>query len=322
MKANRPSTPLFATVNVTGVCNLHCKYCFFQPRLERHMAWCDFQYVVDELANAQVFFLNLSGGEPFAHPEIDRILHYAHDKFRHVVVLTNGTLLRPRNVATISDIVKAKGGFPIQVSLDSVSPEVNLQTRSDSRKILRNIRTLSQVGADVVVATVITRFNASTLIESIRALSSYTRHFHIMDVQPVRALNGADQSYGLEKSSLDRLWLQIEAIKRELCLYIETPVDESDTELGSACGAPCMAGFSQIVVDPDLRVRPCDRCLETFIGDLSHQTLGEVWEGEPITKVLTSPIPFCRRDDQRLDAQRSLRNNSFAAKNTVVRREL
>lgn len=310
MTRNRPAAPLFATINVTGMCNLRCKYCFFQPRLEQHMAWTDFKNLVDQLKAAELFFLNLSGGEVFTHPDIDRFLQYAHEKFDHVVVLTNGTLLRPRNLETISKIVNAKGSFPIQVSLDSISTAVNLQTRSRSDKILENIRKLSDLGANIVVAMVITRFNAPSLIDSIRTLSRYVRHFHLMEVQTVPALNGDDEDFGLGKSELDRLWRRIEAVRRELDLYIDIPCDEADGEIGSACGAPCVAAFSQIVVDPDLRIRPCDRCVETFVGDLTHQSLRQVWEGEPINRVLDSPIPFCRREDRRMDCPRPLGRQS------------
>jgi len=301
MNSNRAAAPLFVTINVTGICNLRCPYCFFQPRLEQDMPLESFESVVDQLARAEVFFLNISGGEPFAHPKIDQLLRIAHQRFRHVNVLTNGTLLRPKHLAAIAEIVAAKRAFPIQISLDAIDPKVNALTRGAAEKVLRNIRTLSEIGANIVVAIVLTRSNLDAVVGTIRFLSKYTEHFHVMEVQPVRWLRGADDDLMVERERLERVWREIRAVRDELGLYIEIPSDTPDEDIGCACGAPCMAGYSHIVVDPDLRVRPCDRCVETFVGDLSYQTLAEIWAGKPIRKVLDSPIVYCRRADQKMD---------------------
>lgn len=296
--SNRPQVPLFATINVTGYCNLSCRYCFFQPRSYQHMAWPNFQRVINELTDAEVFFVNLSGGEPFTHPEFDKFLRYAHSKFQHVVVLTNGTILRPRHIEAVAEIIRSKDSFPIQISLDSVSSTINEKTRGENSRILKNIRSLSTLGANIVIAMVITRFNAGSVIESIIELSQYTAHFHIMAVQKVRALNGADEVYLLGEDELAQLWEDIRILRSVYNLHIDIPDDDCGIEIGCAFGAPCMAGFTQMVIDPSLKVRPCDRCVETYIGDMNHESLHEVWNGESVEHVLNSPVPFCQREEQ------------------------
>lgn len=293
--SNRPGAPLFATVNVTGVCNLRCRYCFFQPRLERPMEWDDFRWVIAELARAQVFFVNLSGGEPFTHPEIERFLIHAHDNFQHVVTLTNGTLLRPRVLETIAGIVRSKGSFPVQVSLDAVSSEINAQTRSGSERILENLGRLRDVGANIVVAVVVNRWNAPTVVDSIVELARFTSYFHVMSVQPVRALGGIDAGLALSEEELEPIWQRISALRASHGLHVDTPADDAP-ERGCAYGAPCMAAYSHVVVDPDLRVRPCDRLVDVFIGDLHRQDLAEIWHGPAVRPVLESPVPFCRAE--------------------------
>lgn len=295
--SNRPGTPLFATVNVTGVCNLHCRYCFFQPRLERPMAWEDFERVIGELEQARVFFVNLSGGEPFTHPEVGRMLELAHTTFQHVVTLTNGTLLRPHHLETIAGIVRSKGAFPVQVSLDAVEPEVNTRTRSRPGRILANLERLAEVGANLVVAMVVSRANVGTVESSIRRLADLTRHFHVMGVQPVPALAGSDADLALSETELAPVWRRLQELRRELDLVLDTPADEMP-ERGCAYGAPCMAAFSHVVIDPDLRVRPCDRLVDVFVGDLRHESLEEVWHGPGVRPVLASPVPYCRRPRQ------------------------
>ncbi|TAN60641.1 radical SAM protein, partial [bacterium] len=182
---NRPSAPLFATINVTGVCNLSCGYCYYQPRAHDVMPWESFKKAVTELSELSVFFLNISGGEPFTHPEINKFIRFAHDKFEHVVVLTNGTILTPAHVNMIKSIVKKKGGFPIQVSLDAVAAEINAKTRTDSKVVLANLAKLKEIGADIVIAMVINAFNREHVIDSITELSAITRSFHLMPFQNV-----------------------------------------------------------------------------------------------------------------------------------------
>jgi len=298
MKSNRPLAPLFATVNVTGVCNLRCAYCFFQPRLERHMPLKAFEMVIKKLAEARLFFVNLSGGEPFAHPQIAEILRIAHQHFHHVNVLTNGTLLRPTHLEAIAAIVSSKGMFPVQVSLDSVEAAVNDKTRGATARVLRNLERLNEVGANIVVAMVLSDINLPKIITSIRQLARYTRHFHVMQVQSVRSLAGSDATLDPGAARIAEAWDEITAVRDELGLNIDVPDECAGEDGGEAEGAPCMAGFSQFVVDPDLRVRPCDRCVGTFVGDLAHQSVDEIWRSPEIGKVLASPIVFCQRPDQ------------------------
>lgn len=301
MTGNRPSTPLFATINVTGVCNLKCAYCFFQPRLEKHMASTDFRRIVNELVEDRLFFINISGGEPFAHPEIEDLLAYAHERFEQVVTLTNGTLLKPKHCAAIEKIIARKGGFPIQISLDAIDSDVNARTRSASDKILTNIEKLSAMGANLVVAIVITQRNADTVLGTIRTLSDHVKHFHIMEVQSVNALCGSDADLALPQGRIEELWNGISALRDELGLYIEIPTDCTEAPTGSAYGAACMAGFTQVVIDPDLKVRPCDRCVVTHIGDLNETSLEDVWNGAAVRKVLKSDLVYCQVEKMAMD---------------------
>ena len=294
MIGNRPSTPLFATINVTGVCNLKCAYCFFQPRLEKHMAGADFRRIVDELAEDRLFFINISGGEPFAHPEIEHLLAYAHERFKQVVTLSNGTLLKQKHCDAIEKIIARKGEFPIQISLDSIDSNVNARTRSASDKILANIEKLSKMKANIVVAIVITERNADTVLNTIRTLSDHVTHFHIMEVQSVNALCGSDADLALPQNRIEELWDGIAALRDERNLYIEIPADCTDAPTGAAYGAACMAGFTQVVIDPDLKVRPCDRCVMTHIGDLKETSLDDVWNGAAVREVLESDLVYCQ----------------------------
>jgi MoaA/NifB/PqqE/SkfB family radical SAM enzyme len=293
--SNRPGAPLFATVNITGVCNLACRYCFYQPRRPDVMPWLGFRRVVDELAEASVFFVNISGGEPFTHPEAARFIRYAHERFYHVVVLTNGTILDPGHQDVIKEIVERKGTFPIQVSLDSIQPEVNSITRCHPRRVETNLGILQDLGARIVIAMVITRHNIEFLPASIASLTQYTRHFHLMPFQAVKALAGADRDCQASETDLADFWRQAARLREELGLDLQVPQDDACSHRGCAMGAPCMAAFSHLVIDADLRVRPCDRVVDVTIGDLQTANLSEIWRSDAALNITHGPLPLCVR---------------------------
>ncbi len=290
MIGNRPGAPLFATVNITGHCNLKCKYCFYHPRPYQHMTWENFRRVIDQLVELEVFFINISGGEPFVHPRFDTFVRYAHSKFRQVLTLTNGTILRANHIQTISEIVESKKEFSVQVSIDSITPGINRKTRGNVGKIKKNIQIYSEMGVRLMLAMVITRFNIDSAIESILSLSRYSRLFHLMAV-----VDRHDTHLRPSDDELARFWEKVIALREKHDLHINTPCDEVPGKNASAYGAPCMAFFSSLVIDPNLNVRPCDRCLHQVIGDLNHETIADVWNNSQSRWILDNPIPICKR---------------------------
>lgn len=294
--SSRSSAPLFATINVTTACNLDCAYCYMQPLSGVHMPRMDFERVVDELRDLKVFFITLSGGEPFMHPQIGSFLTTAHRKFRHVMTLTNGTAITSAHFATIRSILQEKGALTLQVSLDAVDTSVNGLTRSRSKSTIRNIARLSDMGCHVIVAMVVTRHNLATILDSINVLSAHTRWFHLMTVQDVRMVHGIEASLAAGNADHQKLWQEVRAFATERNLAINTPLTY-EGERGCAEGAPCMAAFSHIVIDPDLKVRPCDRLVDVVLGDLHRTSISEIWNGPTVEPLLASTVPMCRRTD-------------------------
>jgi pyrroloquinoline quinone biosynthesis protein E len=82
--------PLLMQVELTEACNLKCKFCYNsqKPKYNKRV----FE-ILDKLADQGVMQVNLTGGEPLAHPQFFEILEYACDKFPNVVVLSNGSLM-------------------------------------------------------------------------------------------------------------------------------------------------------------------------------------------------------------------------------------
>ena len=293
-KGNRPCAPLFVTVNVTTRCNLDCSYCYMQPRSGMDMPRGDFERIIDELAALNVFLVTLSGGEPFLHPQFGEMFRYAHRRFAHVMTLTNGTAMRPPHVEAIRRVLDEKGAATIQVSLDAVDPRLNALTRAPSRRTLRTIAELASIGCHVIVAIVVTRHNIAAVVPTIEALAAQTRWFHLMTVQDIRTVGGLERDLGADLAARESLWAELHALAEARDLAINFPNQEC--EAGCATGAPCMAGFTSVVIDPDLNVRPCDRLTDIVIGNAGSASLADVWNGPQTLRIVRRREPVCRAE--------------------------
>lgn len=288
----RPRSPLHVMLNITRVCNLRCPYCYMQPLAGDHMEDGDFERVIEELSEQQVFELCLAGGEPFAHPQLSAFLPKACSRFPHVTVLTNGTILKMQHEQVIAGLTREGASLTFQVSVDAVNPETNSLTRTRSRKPLRTIQRLRDLGTQVAVAMVITRFNISDVLPSLAELSSLTSYFHLIPVQEPRQGNRILANLTVSQPRLEKLWVDVAQFAVQHQVFISTP--RSSLSGGCATGAPCQAGFTYLVIDPNLDVRPCDRLTDCVIGNLREKRISEIWNSPQVKLLLRLPIPACR----------------------------
>lgn len=100
-----PARPPVVIWNLLRRCNLTCRHCYatsadseFRDELDTAEALG----VIDQLHEAGVRVLILSGGEPLLRPDIFQLADYARDKGFFVALSTNGTLIDEGNIARIA----------------------------------------------------------------------------------------------------------------------------------------------------------------------------------------------------------------------------
>ena len=108
-----------ALVQVTERCNLHCAHCFVSAGREGIDISRESMLgvVLPQLRQARVSRLTLTGGEPFAHPDLIGIVRDARSLDMTVTVCTNATLIEPEALGDLA----ALGGVRLNVSLDGFS---------------------------------------------------------------------------------------------------------------------------------------------------------------------------------------------------------
>jgi radical SAM protein with 4Fe4S-binding SPASM domain len=133
-----------ALLQITERCNLHCAHCFvsavregsdipFEEIRER---------VLPQLAEARVARLTLTGGEPFAHPNLLEIAGAAREAGMTVTICTNGTLTGQEDLVAL----QAMGGVACNVSLDGFSAESHGKFRGDPASFEQTVATVRRLG--------------------------------------------------------------------------------------------------------------------------------------------------------------------------------
>jgi mycofactocin biosynthetic radical S-adenosylmethionine protein MftC len=177
------SAPVNVTWEVSYACNLSCKHCLSDSGPKRHGELSTVQCfeVIDQLAAAKVFQLNIGGGEPFLRPDFLDLMDYAHQKGIVTCISTNGTLI---DDATARRLAKAL--VYIQVSLDGATAVSNdaIRGRGSYAKVLSALDCLRKQDIEVSVNTVLTRKSYPELDELVVLAASYGAKLRVSRFRP------------------------------------------------------------------------------------------------------------------------------------------
>ena len=133
-----------ALLQITERCNLHCAHCFVSSVREGADITLDRVRtdVLPQLRDARVTRLTLTGGEPFAHPDVLEIIRAARQAGMTVTVCTNATLIEPEAI----DELVAIGGVKLNVSLDGFAASSHGKFRGAPASFAITKETISRLG--------------------------------------------------------------------------------------------------------------------------------------------------------------------------------
>ena len=92
------NSPICLTWEWTYACDLQCVHCLSSSgrRDPRELTTAEMKGIVDQLAEMQVFYVNIGGGEPMLRPDFFEIVEYCVDHGVGVKFSTNGGRITPR----------------------------------------------------------------------------------------------------------------------------------------------------------------------------------------------------------------------------------
>ena len=273
-----------AFLSIVGACNYKCIYCSAHEQIidGSIIDYSDIVRVCDILKQKRLCKMNITGGEPFLHKDIEKILQLMTDNFS-TTVLTNGSLIKD-HVKFLDDF-KNKKRLHFSVSLDTGKSERNVFTRGANsfESSLDGIEILIKCGYSVTVLSTVTSYyeidDLKTLIRKIISVGG--KQVNLTPLQPC----------GMAKSQFDTLKPSIELLNNieEIIPRLNRKYNinigkgfgrcySDNEEANSECYLlPCKAGITQVSIRSNGDVYPCN-ALEIYMGNIFKDDIDYILE--------------------------------------------
>jgi radical SAM protein with 4Fe4S-binding SPASM domain len=205
--------PVSVVWSLSYGCNLRCMHCYQNASrpspdeltLEEQLG------VVDQMAQAGVSMIVLSGGEPLTNPHLSRLIERIRTYDIAVSIDSNGVLM---NRAVVESLKRA-GVASVELSLDSINPGAHDRFRGLDgafEKTLNALDLCSEAGIFTTVATTTTAMNYADSSKLIALAKSHgAKRVVFFDLIPAGRGRGIEQLRLSQRQLLDLMAL----VKRE-----------------------------------------------------------------------------------------------------------
>src|SRR5882672_3867331 len=159
------AVPMSALFELTFVCNHACTFCYNSPTGQREMSTQEVFGALQKLADFNILYLTLTGGEPLVRRDFFEIAARARELGFALRIYTNGYLIDEAMAKKIKQIANP---VEIEISLHGGTPETHDRLTcvpGSFRKIVSAVRFLRAEGIKVNFKTPVTRDNQGEVLE-------------------------------------------------------------------------------------------------------------------------------------------------------------
>lgn len=297
-KALELGVPLSVQLDLTWRCNERCMHCYLygqsDPRNRGELTTDEIRNVLRQLADAGVFFLTFSGGEPFLRPDCFEILEHARALRFNVKLKTNAVLIGLAEAEALRRLAIEQ----IQVSIYSYRDEIHdsiTNLPGSLQRSLEAIRLLKAQELKVSITDVLMAQNFGD-VAGVQDLAQQLGAAFTIDPTITPMLNGDRSNLNLCISSkeLEELFRSEKLVGNvdEFCAP-PPPVDGNTVD-----GCTCSAGQTACYVSPYGDVFPCIQ-FPVVCGNLREHSFKEIWRQSArlyeIRSTRTRDLPTCSR---------------------------
>ncbi|MPY93544.1 MAG: mycofactocin radical SAM maturase [Acidimicrobiia bacterium] len=284
--------PICLTWEWTYACNLACVHCLSSSgrRDPNELSTAEMKAVVDELAEMQVFYVNVGGGEPTVRPDFFELLEYSVDHGVGVKFSTNGGMLSPAKARHLA----ALDYVDLQISLDGADAATNDAVRGTgsfdmARRAMDN---LADAGfGPFKISVVMTRHNIPQRDELAAIADRYGAELRLTRFRP--SGRGADTWHELRPTQDQQYELYRWLLDRPAVLTGDSFFHLSAYGEGALPGLNlCGAGRVVCLIDPVGDVYACPFVLHDEFKAGSVRDLGgfaKVWRESDLFTSLREP---------------------------------
>jgi AdoMet-dependent heme synthase len=273
LKALELGIPISVQLDLTYRCNERCVHCYLDHDDHGEMNTAEIKHLLDEMAEAGVLFLTLSGGEIFLRKDFFEILEYARALTFAVRLKTNAILVREREAERLREL----GVENIQISIYSHRPEVHdaiTLVPGSLKRSINAIRFLKSYGLQVSIANVLMLQNMQDYPQ-VRELARELDVEFTIDPTITPKMDGdrAILNLNIERAALHSVFHDEELVGDvESFCKPAAPADEDEMD-----SLPCSAGHTACYVSPYGDVYPCVQ-FPLPTGNVRTQRFLDIWQ--------------------------------------------
>lgn len=298
-------------LEITGNCNMSCLHCCQKSYLSQSTDLKPKEIIslIKEMKKLGVKTVGISGGEPFARPDLFSLLDcFEKNNISVAAILTNGLLLNNGNIKKILALKTTPTCF---VSLDGLDPavfEMRGYKINDRKKVLEivlsNIDAAIKSKIPVMINTVIVRHNVKNLLR----MYHYLKEIGVLGwrlalpnqvgayIANISKLNASLKE--VFKGYLNLIKYHLKIINRggrkfhlqvQYCFRMEVfenfqpllPTDficDYEGKRESCC------------IKPNGDVLPCSLDFDFVMGNIRYQSLKEIWQSEKMQKIKNTKL--------------------------------
>jgi len=291
-KALRLNVPLAVQLDITYRCNERCVHCYLDHHDHGEMTTAEIFRLIEEMADAGVLTLTLSGGEIFLRKDFFDIVEHARRLTFCVKLKTNALLIGEREAARLRDLAIQE----IQVSIYSHRPEVHdsiTLVPGSLKRSLSAIRFLKAQDLKVVMANVLMRQNMSDYA-AVKDLAEEIGVEFTLDptITPMMDGNRSILSLGADADTLRDVFRD-SVVVGDVDEFCAIPSDTGEANLDSR---PCSAGHTTCYVSPYGDVFPCVQ-FPLPTGNVRRERFVNIWrhssEMNEVRSIRLKDLPTC-----------------------------
>jgi radical SAM protein with 4Fe4S-binding SPASM domain len=291
-KALKLRIPLSVQLDLTYRCNERCIHCYLDHDDHGEMTTAEIKELLDQMADAGVFYLTISGGEIMMRRDFFEILEHARARTFCIKLKTNGVLIREKEAARL----RALGVESVQISVYSHRAEVHdaiTKMPGSFRQTIDAVHFLRKQGLTVTMANVLMVQNAHDY-RSVRALALELDAKFTIDptITPMMDGDRSILNLNVEQAALEEVFRNKDLVGNveEFCAP-PRGVDEEALDI-----LPCSAGHTACYVSPYGDVYPCVQ-FPLPTGNVRQTKFVDIWRDSPQFKEVRSitlrDMPSC-----------------------------
>lgn len=254
--------PRLVTIEVTEKCNFSCPHCYLGTRSKKNFPENKIEPLANDLFEAGVRLVDLTGGEPFLYPHLSTFLETFTSNFEVVTILSNGWFIDEE----MCEKLKSFPNLQVSISLHSSSSNyhdnfVNKGGAWDKAK--EAINCLISKNIPVSIATTVTKQNLRDIEDILKLAKDWGCYgYRFQTIYPVgRGESFKDDLFPPtdESNTPNQVFDFVEGQKSIMREHKDFLQAESLDEIMNKMRITrnCGLGHSMWTISPTGEVRPC-----------------------------------------------------------------